>query len=473
MGNGLIKSVQLSPSPSTTTNTGNDNKIPNEYQKNVLPQNKELQIDHGKVKEKELEIRKTQKETEEKLGGKIDGTSSSKLGIENLNKVSLSSNFKLPIPLKSSSSFLESPSLSFHRSSTQVNTSSSSVSSSRPSQQSRQLAQLVDATRYDEIISWLDWEFRKADINQDGNLEYHEFFRFMKALDLRLTNSEIFSFYSYADTDRDGIVVWSEILKDIPNILKHIYKGLPPGIHDWCIMSQDGIEILYFNKRTGIATSTKPAILSDAVPMETIADNQTQEISSSFNIKSNGHIFKEGIKPTTTVVEMQSSPSPSKTKLDTITETNEINISSKAMNSKEDSQVEVNNTTTNSSTSTSYRTPSKTDHTTSNYDTILTWLDWEFHKADLDSNGFLSKSEFLRFVSGLQLGLTKKECDTFYTYADLDGDGKIILSEVTELAPQILKKIYESIEPGPKDWCKITREEEAWIEREVEIDTGE
>ena len=169
MGNGIIKSVQLSPSPSTTTNTGNDNKIPNEYQKNVLPQNKELQIDHGKVKEKELEIRKTQKETEEKLGGKIDGTSSSKLGIENLNKASLSSNFKLPIPLKSSSSFLESSSLSFHRSSNQVNTSSSSVSSSRPSQQSRQLAQLVDATRYDEIISWLDWEFRKADINQEGS----------------------------------------------------------------------------------------------------------------------------------------------------------------------------------------------------------------------------------------------------------------------------------------------------------------
>lgn len=46
---------------------------------------------------------------------------------------------------------------------------------------------------------------------------------------------------------------------------------------------------------------------------------------------------------------------------------------------------------------------------TKTLDVALTWLDWEFKKADFDKNGILSHHECMAFVRGLRLGLNEKE----------------------------------------------------------------
>jgi len=46
---------------------------------------------------------------------------------------------------------------------------------------------------------------------------------------------------------------------------------------------------------------------------------------------------------------------------------------------------------------------------TKTLDVALTWLDWEFKKADFDKNGILSHHECMAFVRGLRLGLDEKE----------------------------------------------------------------
>jgi len=39
---------------------------------------------------------------------------------------------------------------------------------------------------------------------------------------------------------------------------------------------------------------------------------------------------------------------------------------------------------------------------------------------------------------------------------DIDKNGKVDLAEAFQKAPQLLKKIYERLEPGPYDWCQMT-----------------
>src|SRR6056297_380924 len=46
---------------------------------------------------------------------------------------------------------------------------------------------------------------------------------------------------------------------------------------------------------------------------------------------------------------------------------------------------------------------------TKTLDMTLTWLDWEFKRADLDRNGTLSRNEFMAFIRGLRIGLNEKE----------------------------------------------------------------
>lgn len=64
---------------------------------------------------------------------------------------------------------------------------------------------------YDEILTWLDFEFRKNDVNRDGSLDYHECMRFVKSLDLNLSTKETFQFFALADRDNDERIVWSEV----------------------------------------------------------------------------------------------------------------------------------------------------------------------------------------------------------------------------------------------------------------------
>ncbi len=109
------------------------------------------------------------------------------------------------------------------------------------------------SAEYDEILAWLDWEvsgvlrhgygwlhphglclscrvrltdlpcmprtcplqFRKSDVNKDGSLEYHEFVRFVKSLNLNLSPRETFQFFALADIDNDERIVWSEVCEAV------------------------------------------------------------------------------------------------------------------------------------------------------------------------------------------------------------------------------------------------------------------
>lgn len=48
-------------------------------------------------------------------------------------------------------------------------------------------------------------------MNKDGSLDYHEFMRFVRSLDLNLSTREAFSFFAEADRDNDERIVWSEV----------------------------------------------------------------------------------------------------------------------------------------------------------------------------------------------------------------------------------------------------------------------
>ena len=63
---------------------------------------------------------------------------------------------------------------------------------------------------------------------------------------------------------------------------------------------------------------------------------------------------------------------------------------------------------------------------TETLDALLTWLDWEFKKADYDKNGTLSREEVAAFIQGLRLGLGPKEVDRFCRLADFNGDGVVV-----------------------------------------------
>jgi hypothetical protein len=63
---------------------------------------------------------------------------------------------------------------------------------------------------------------------------------------------------------------------------------------------------------------------------------------------------------------------------------------------------------------------------TETLDALLTWLDWEFKKADYDQNGTLSREEVAAFIQGLRLGLGPKEVDRFCRLADFNGDGVVV-----------------------------------------------
>jgi len=317
---------------------------------------------------------------------------------------------------------------------------------------------------FDEIVAWLDWEFAKHDNNKDGFLDYHEFVRFIRSLNLNMTMKEvsggarvvrdlhpnlffhshfistlgqIFQFFLLADRDNDYRIVWCEIEQDVPRILSKIYEGIPEGPSDWCLMSgkeggKEG-EVWYFNKRTSDVRKQTPIELGDG--------------GGEYGIKENVKMGQGGRK-----------------------------------------EAVLENTKT--------------------LDVALTWLDWEFKKADFDKNGVLSHHEFMAFVLGLRLGLNEKEvsslwgmeegegrrergeredsfffliCPVFKTHftllllfsyqyhlqveqftslADSNGDGMVEWTEVLELTPLILRKLYTALPPGPHDWCAIIDAEE-------------
>src|SRR6056297_967044 len=47
------------------------------------------------------------------------------------------------------------------------------------------------AGEYDDIVAWLNWEFAKHDKNKDGSLDYDEFVRFIRSLNLNLSSKEV------------------------------------------------------------------------------------------------------------------------------------------------------------------------------------------------------------------------------------------------------------------------------------------
>lgn len=49
--------------------------------------------------------------------------------------------------------------------------------------------------------------------------------------------------------------------------------------------------------------------------------------------------------------------------------------------------------------------------------------------------------------------------EQFTRLADLNGDGVVEWTEVLELTPSILRKLYTVVPPGPHDWSLIVDEE--------------
>jgi Ca2+-binding EF-hand superfamily protein len=83
------------------------------------------------------------------------------------------------------------------------------------------------AGEYDEILAWLDWEFRKSDLNKDGCLDYPEFMRFVRSLDLKLGTKEVFQFFTLADRDNDERIVWNEVPCAL-SVTKHTLMYIVP-----------------------------------------------------------------------------------------------------------------------------------------------------------------------------------------------------------------------------------------------------
>jgi hypothetical protein len=52
-----------------------------------------------------------------------------------------------------------------------------------------------------------------------------------------------------------------------------------------------------------------------------------------------------------------------------------------------------------------------------------------------------------------------QQVEQFTRLADLNGDGVVEWTEVLELTPSILRKLYTVVPPGPHDWSLIVDEE--------------
>lgn len=219
------------------------------------------------------------------------------------------------------------------------------------------------AGEFDEIVTWLDYEFCKHDLNKDGFLDYHEFVNFVRSLNLNMNMKEIFQFFVLADRDNDYRIVWAEIEADVPRILAKIYEDLPPSANDLCLMTTpDGAEV-YFNKRTSTVSKGQPVL--EGASAGAVADGGAAALDAGGNGNNSKH---------------------------------------KQQQQQQEEEVLEN---------------------TKTFDVAITWLDWVFRKADWDNNGVLTRNEFSAFVHGLRIGLNETEVAQFCKLADANGDGVV------------------------------------------------
>ena len=117
---------------------------------------------------------------------------------------------------------------------------------------------LPPETQQQTAITWLEYEYKKADFDKNGTLSWQEFSAFVHSLRLGLGEKEIEQFCRLADANGDGVVEWVEVLELTPLILKKLYASIPPGPHDWCMIVGVEGRAFYLNKRTGLVVTSRP-----------------------------------------------------------------------------------------------------------------------------------------------------------------------------------------------------------------------
>lgn len=76
---------------------------------------------------------------------------------------------------------------------------------------------------YYDVENYLSREFAKADVNQDTSLDYPEFIKLVKGLNLNMKDDEILALQRSIDDNKDGRIVLSEVLAKSADLLKKMW----------------------------------------------------------------------------------------------------------------------------------------------------------------------------------------------------------------------------------------------------------
>jgi hypothetical protein len=231
------------------------------------------------------------------------------------------------------------------------------------------------AGELDEIVAWLDWEFAKHDNNKDGFLDYHEFVNFIRSLNLNMTTKEVGCCRGRCVAACLCRSHSSPLPSLLPPSIPQIFQFFLLADRDndyrivWCEIEQDVPRILS-KIYEGIPEGPSDWCLMARRKEGGKKGGKEEEEVWYFN-KRTSEVSKE--RP----VEMGDGGGEDG---DGGSEDGEEGGRREAVLEK-----------------------------TKTLDVALTWLDWEFKKADLDKNGILSHRECMAFVRGLRLGLKEKE----------------------------------------------------------------